>query len=112
MSKERKTQIGRVAYDRHSQPPVLCCIVVSHSKPADEVCVNKRDEITVSDCYWECDGSESVYSVVYLEGEVTEHCDKTRDEILEMERAERHAYLSGADVDLISLPESQIRLRQ
>jgi hypothetical protein len=110
MSRNRSTDIGRLAYDKQSRPPVMCCIVVSHSKPADEVCVNKRDEITVSDCYWECDGSESVYSVVYLEG--TEHCDKTRDEILEMERAERHAYLSGADVDLISLPESQIRLRQ
>jgi hypothetical protein len=90
----------------------MCCVVVEHQKSADEVYVNMRDDITVSDCYYECDGSESVYSVVYLEGEVTEHCDKTRDEILEMERAERHAYLSGADVDLISLPESHIRLRQ
>lgn len=111
MSSINKTDIGRLAYDKQSRPPVMCCIVVVHQKEARDVCINEQEDISVSDCYYECDDDENVYSVAYLETEETKKCDKSRDEILEMERAERHAYLYSSDLNIIAIPSSQIRIR-
>jgi hypothetical protein len=58
----------------------------------------------VNDLYYECSPSETVYSVFYLQAVEAEDTEKSRDELVKMDREERYDYLWHSEVQVIAPP--------
>ncbi|WP_152024085.1 hypothetical protein [Natronomonas moolapensis] len=62
----------------------------------------------MNDLYYECSPSDAVYGVVYLQAVDSNSVEKSRDELVEMDREERYDYLWHSEVQVMSLPESRL----
>jgi hypothetical protein len=103
---------GELAYDLDTD--LLVCVIREFDRPADEVFVNLNldEELTVNDLYYECSPSDTVYGVVYLQAVNSSSVEKSRDELVEMDREERYDYLWHSEVQVMSLPESRLRFQE
>ena len=101
---------GELAYELESD--LLVCIVREFDRPADEVYINLDEGLTVEDLYRECSESDTVYGAVYLQEVEVENVDKSREDVLEMDSGERYDYLWHSDIQVMSIPESQLHFRE
>jgi len=101
---------GELAYDLDTD--LLVCVIREFDRPADEVFVNLDERLTVNDLYHECSPSDAVYGVVYLQAVDAKEIEKSREEVLMMDRGERYDCLCHSDVQVMSVPQSQLRFRE
>lgn len=74
--------------------------------------MNLDEGLTVNDLYYECSPSDAVYVVVYLQAVDDKNVEKSRDELVEMDREERYDHLWHLNAQVMSLPESRLRFRE
>jgi hypothetical protein len=98
---------GELAYDLDTD--LLVCVIRVFDRPADEVFVNLDEELTVNDLYHECSPSDTVYGVVYIQAVEADDIEKSREEVLMMDRGERYDYFWHSGVQVMSVPQSQLR---
>ena len=108
MSRQQSKR-GKIAYDLDAD--LLVCVVEDYDRTASEVYINPDEGLTVNDLYQECEPNDSVAGVVYLEELDSEDFEIGRDDALKMNKGQRFDYLFHSDVDIISVPESQLRFR-
>ena len=107
--KRQQSKRGKIAYDLDSD--LLVCVVEDYDRTASEVYINPEEGLTVNDLYEECEPDDGVVGVVYLEELDYEDFKIGRDDALKMSKGQRFDYLFHSDMDIISVPKSQLRFR-
>jgi hypothetical protein len=102
MVKLENTDIGKLAYDLHSD--LLCVIVEDLDRTVTDVLVNPDESLTVYDLYHECERGDEVYAVTYVE-------QFEDDDVLYMDRLERYDFAQVSDCDMIYIPSPQLSMR-
>jgi hypothetical protein len=105
----QQSKRGKIAYDLDSD--LLVSVIEDYDRTASEVYINPDEGLTVDDLYRECKPDDGVVGVVYVAELDSKEFEVGRDEALEMSKGQRFDYLFHSDVDIMSVPESQLKFR-